>query len=198
MFGLLNEIVRRKIVFRSLAVVFVLLMSGCSTLKVIEVDEKTGYFPGTKLDAKVVKSVDVDLDSVNDLVLVPNGNFTSNMVKNIGYFDEVITFEDLEKIIIMNDLTEEVSSITDRIGINKAAKAYKNFLWIRWDIRNEGTKEYQQLILTDPITLEDLFIAETYLDYVWAGVTDQYNWYPMMNALIDYIKKNSETFRQEP
>ena len=184
--------------FRSLAVVFVLLMSGCSTLKVIEVDEKTGYFPGTKLDAKVVKSVDVDLDSVNDLVLVPNGNFTSNMVKNIGYFDEVITFEDLEKIIIMNDLTEEVSSITDRIGINKAAKAYKNFLWIRWDIRNEGTKEYQQLILTDPITLEDLFIAETYLDYVWAGVTDQYNWYPMMNALIDYIKKNSETFRQEP
>lgn len=179
--------------YKSLFLVFFSLLVGCTTLKVVEVDPATGYFPGEKR-ATVTTSQEVELDSINDLVLVPTGDFTVNMVKNIGYFDEVITFEELENIIIKNDLTEQVPSVKDRIGINKAAKAYKKFLWLRWDIRQDGSKKYQQLILTDPITLEDLFVCETLLDYVWAGVNDQTNWYPMINSLIDYIKKNSKTY----
>jgi len=170
-------------------------VTACSSLQVVEVNPDTGYFPSQK-SAIVTKSVDTDLDSFKDLVLVPNGDFTNNMVKNIGYFDEVITFEDLETIIIKNELTDQVSSINDRIGINKAAKAYRHFLWVRWDTRKDGAKEYQQLLLTDPVTLEDIFICETLLDYVWTGVNDQTNWYPMMNSLVDYIKKNSNTFRK--
>lgn len=68
------------------------------------------------------------------------------------------------------------------------------FLWVRWDTRKEGSTEYLQLVLTDPLTLDDYFIAETVFDMVWAGVNDQNNWYPSLNALIDYIRKNSKTY----
>ena len=61
--------------------------------------------------------------------------------------------------------------------------------------RKEEEKKYSQLILTDPVTLEDIFICETYLDYVWSGVTDQDNFYPMMNALVDYIRANSSSYK---
>jgi len=179
---------------RKLSIVFlIMLTSACTSLKVVETNSKTGYFPGNKT-ADVVKSVKIDLDSLKDIVLVPNGDFTSKMVKNIGYFNTVMTFEDLETAIIKNDLTDKVPSLNDRIGLNKAAKAYKKFLWLRWDTRTDGSSQYKQLILTDPITLEDLFIAETYLDHVWAGVSDQKNWYPIMNSLIDYLKENSATY----
>lgn len=177
-----------------MAATVVLMLSACSSLQVVEVNPTTGYFPGDKR-ATVVKSVDVDLDQMKDLVLVPNGDFTINMVKNIGYFNNVINFDDLETIIIKENLTDQVPSINDKIGINKAAKAYKKFLWLRWDSRSAGNnKSYQQLFLIDPVTLEELFVCETYLDYAWSGVNDQANYYPMMNSLIDYIKKNSTAY----
>jgi hypothetical protein len=53
---------------------------------------------------------------------------------------------------------------------------------------------YTQFVLTDPLTLDDLFVVETHLDFIWTGVNDQNNWYPMFNALIDYIKSNSKTY----
>lgn len=173
--------------------VLALLTVGCSSLKVAKIDPKTGYFPSKKF-SNVVKSTPVDLDSMKALVLVPNADFEKGQIKNMGYFDEVITFEDLEKIIITNNLTDEVPSVKDRIGLNKAAKAYRKFLWFRYDTRQDGNKVYAQYILTDPLTLEDIFITEQYLDYVWAGVNDQTTWYPMYNALLRYIKDNSKTF----
>lgn len=106
--------------FKAFIIVLAMSVTACSSLKVVEVNPETGYFPGEKR-ASITKSVDTDLDSFNDLVLVPDGDFTSGMVKNIGYFDEVITFEDLEKFIIKNELTDQVASVNDRIGINKAA-----------------------------------------------------------------------------
>ncbi len=180
--------------YKFFVLAFSLFLAGCTNLQVVEKNAETGYFPGNKR-ATVTTSIKTDLDKSKDLILVPNDDFTSNMVKNIGYFTEVITFEDLEKRIIENNLTDQVPSINNRIGINKAAKAYKKFLWIRWDSRRDGSKRYKQLILADPITLEDLFVCETLLDYVWTGVNDTENWYPMMNSLIDYIKENSSSFK---
>ena len=185
----------KKQIFLPIVIVAVLL-SSCTTLKVVETDPETGYFP-TGNQANVITSVEFDLDSRKSLILAPNGDFTGNMLKNIGYFDRVINFEELERIVIENDLTDEISDISNRIGINKAAKAYQPFLWLRWDYRQDGNKKYERLVLTDPITLEDLFISETYLDYLWKGVNDQNNNYPAFNALIDYIEANSKTFRKK-
>jgi hypothetical protein len=180
----------KKILFALLVLSF---LTACSSLKVAQIDPTTGYFPSKKF-ATVVKSTKVDLDSMKDLILVPDGDFEKGQIKNIGYFGKIITFDDLEKAIIKADLTEQVPSVRDRIGLNKAAKAYKKFLWLRFDTRRDGNKTFAQYILTDPITLEDIFIAEQYLDYVWAGVNDQNTWYPLFNSLVQYIKENSESY----
>ena len=176
-----------------LAIAAALFLSGCTVLKVVDVDPKTGYFP-TSVKATVIKSEPIDLDAKKALILVPKPDFLQAQIKNIGYFGEVISFETLEDRIIKANLTDKVSSITDRIGINNAAKNYKYFLWFRVDHTGTNPHMHSQFILTDPITMEDYFIADTPLDYMWTGVNDQHNWYPMFNALIDYIKANSKTY----
>lgn len=87
----------------------------------------------------------------------------------MGYFDEVITVDELVNRVIAANLTDRVPSITDRIGLNNAAKHYKNFLWLHYETRTSGNQQYRQLVLTDALTMEDYFASETFLDYVWVG-----------------------------
>ncbi len=173
---------------------FALALSACSSLKIVEIDPNTGYFP-TKNKATIVTKKSFDLDERKSLILVSNSEFEQKQMENIGYFDEVITFEDLESLIVKNNLGDKIPSVKDRIGINNAAKHYKPFMWFRFDTRGTGNQQYAQFILTDPLTLEDYFVTETHLDKMWVGVNDQYNWYPMFNSLIDYIKENSKTYK---
>lgn len=171
------------------------ICTACSSMKVTEVDPKTGYFPSSS-KATIITSKTIDLDAHKALVVVENSEFLLGQLRNIGYFGDVITVEELETRIIKAGLTDKVQSLRDKIGLNNAAKNYKPFLWLRYDSRGTGNSEYAQFILTDPITLEDYFVTETHLDRVWAGVNDQNNWYPMFNALIDYITQNSKTYRK--
>ena len=67
-------------------------------------------------------------------------------------------------------------------------------MWFHGKMHGSGTERYSQFILTDPVTLDDLLVVETHLDFLWTGVNDQNNWYPMFNALIDYIKQNSKGY----
>jgi hypothetical protein len=97
-------------------------------------------------------------------------------------------------IIVKNGLTEKVPSITDLIGISNAAKYYQPFVWVHTKTHGAGRDEYTQFNLTDPVTLDDLLIVETRLDFLWTGVNEQNNWYPMFNAVIDYVKSNSKTY----
>lgn len=175
-----------------------LTLVACSNMKVAQLDTATGRFP-TKVQATVVKSEAVNLDTMNALLLLPDHDFIKGQIGNINYFQKMITLEDLETLIIKNDLTDKVPSVRDKIGINKAYKAYKPFLWLRFDTREQDGKTYGQFIITKPDTLEDIFIVEQHLDYVWAGVNDQNTWYPLFNAIVDYIDKNSKTWSpQQP
>ena len=170
-----------------------LLLAACSNMQVAKLDSATGRFP-TKTQATVVKSETVNLDAMSSLLLLPDNDFIKGQMGNINYFQKMITIEDLETLIIQNNLTDKVPSVREKIGINKAYKAYKPFLWLRFDTRKADGKEYGQFILTKPDTLEDIFIVEQHLDYVWAGVNDQNTWYPLFNAIVDYIEKNSKTW----
>jgi len=167
---------------------------GCGpSMQIAEVDSSTGRFP-SEIKATVVSSVKTDLDSMKSLLLLPDNDFVKGQIANVHYFDETMTLDDLEKYVIQNDLQDKVPSVRDKIGINKAYKEYKPFLWLRFDTRKEGSKTYGQFILTKPDTLEDILIVEKHFDYVWAGVTDKNTWYPMFNAIIDYIDENSKTW----
>ena len=174
---------------------FIIMLVSCTSMKVAPIDQKTGLFPGGKI-AKVASSIPTNMDEKRSLIVVPTGTFTVSMVENIGFFDEVITVEELEERIIKNDLTDEVPAIDSKIGINKAAKAYQYFVWLHWDSRKDGNRQYSQLKLVDPLTLDEYMVAETHLDYVWTGVNDQANWYPMLNALVEYINQNSTTYNR--
>lgn len=176
-----------------LACFLLLFLMGCTNFKVVHLDEKTGYFP-TASQAVTKKETPVDLDSMKALILVPDEDFVKGQVINIKYFDQVISFKDLQSAIVKAGLQDKVPSVSDAIGLNKAYTAYKPFLWLRYDQRADGRKAFGQFILTDPKTLEDIFIAEKELDYFWAGVNDQTTWYPLFNAFIDYIKANSKTY----
>lgn len=164
-------------------------------MKVAEVDQKTGYFP-TSTKATVITSTPIDLDSHKALLLIPSQDFVKGQIGNIKYFDEIMTFEDLEKKIIQANLSDKVPSVRDRIGVSNAAKHYKSFLWFRYESKGVGRDQRGRFIITDPITMEDYFVTETKLDYVWSGVNDQNNWYPMFNSLIDYIKQNSRIYQK--
>lgn len=177
------------------ALVLALVVSACTSFKVTPVDEKTGHFPSS-IKATVVMNKPIDLDSRKGLLLIPNGEFVKGQIANIKYFDETMTFEDLEKRIVQAGLTEKVPSVRDRIGVNNAAKHYKPFLWLRYEHTGEGRIKTGRFILIDPLTMEDYFITETKLDYAFAGVNDQNNWYPMFNSLIDHIQENSRTYRK--
>jgi hypothetical protein len=169
-----------------------LLLLACSSQRVVELDG-SGHFPG-RTTATVVLSKPFDLDSRKDLIVVPANDFLKGEVTNIHYFNEIITPEELQKSIVRNGLAEKVPSITDLIGISNAAKYYKPYLWLHTKTHGANRDLYTQFVLTDPLTLDDLFVVETHLDFIWTGVNDQNNWYPMFNALIDYIKSNSKTY----
>jgi len=175
--------------------VFALVLSACSVMQVTPVDPVTGYFKTNK-QASTIVNKPVDLDTLKSLLLIPDQYFVQGQIENIKYFDQLITLDDLEKEIIINGLQDKITDVKSKIGINKAATAYKPFLWFRYDTRSEKNKEYGQFILTDPKTQEDIFIAEVYLDRVWAGVHDNNTWYPLFNEMIKYIEEHSKTYRK--
>jgi len=182
-----------KVIKLSVLTILIFLLSGCTNLKVANLDPNSGRFK-TDEKATVLKSNKIDLDLKKSLLLVPEHPFIKGQIKNINYFDKTITFSELETLIIKNKLTEKVPSLHNKIGIYKAYNAYKPFLWLRMEIREDGFKRYAQFIITDPKSQEDLFIVEKYLDYIWAGVNDQNTWYPMFNSIVDYIEQNSKTW----
>lgn len=170
-----------------------LSLAACSSMKVVEVDPHTGHFP-TNTKATVVLDKRIDLDAMKSLLLVAKNDFVKGQIQNIHYFGELMTYDDLEKKIIQANLSDKVPSIRDRISLSNAAKYYKDFLWFHFEILGTRPNQRGRFILTDARTMEDYFITETKLDSVWVGVNDQNNWYPMFNALIDYIKQNSRTY----
>lgn len=192
----------------------ILILTGCGTrAEIVQRDPNTGYFL-TNVKANVSLSENIDLDNHKSIILIPaktdptkldtpfkqwdnRDAFEYGLMKSINYFDTIIDHDELERIIVKNNLGDQVPTITGRVGLHNAAKAYKPFLLLRWEnIHTTDSDKPIQLILSDPITNKDLFITQTHWRD-WDGTSDQRNWYPMMNALIDYIDKNSKTYKNK-
>lgn len=166
-------------------------LNSCTVMKVSERNE-SGYFNSVK-QAKTIKSEKVDLDNLKSLLLVPKSkdNFVEGMIKNINYFEQIMTFDDLEKEIIKNNKQDEVGNFEGRIGLHNASKKYRKFLYI--SIYQPNDKKIQ-LKLINPETTDEIFIAETNFDLVWSGVNDSNTFNPLFNELIKYIQSNSKTY----
>lgn len=183
---------------RSLALILsACVLTACSVGKVQPLDPVSGTLPA-KAKADIRTQVALDLDQRRKLVVISDAEhgFFKRQIEQFAYFDEVIPRSELEVRIIRAQLGDEVPTIADRIGLNNAARRYRPFLWIHLERTRKDNTPFAQLVMTDATTMEDLFVAETELDFAWKGVNDQYNWYPLMNALVDYIESNSNTWRR--
>lgn len=171
------------------------LLAACGTqMKVAEVDSKTGQLKsevGQVSKATVVISKQLALAPYKGMAFVSGGGeFGINQLKAVGYFDQVLNYDDLQKLVIANNLQDRVPSLNEPIGLNKLYRAYKPFLWINFKRVVKENKPYLQLIATNPDNLEEVFVSEVYLDFVWAGVNDQNSRYPLFNSLIEWINQN--------
>ncbi|WP_033399036.1 hypothetical protein [Riemerella columbina] len=185
----------KKIIYPlCLALTLGFMTNSCTVMKVSEKNDN-GYFDSTK-KAETVASIPFDLDANKSLLVVPSGGFMKGMAENIGYFDKVITFEELEKDIIRDNKQDEVGNTSGKIGINNIYRKYKKFLYLRFD-ESEQKKNRIQLKLINPENFDELFVGETLFDVVWSGVNDQNTFNPLFNSFIDYIEKNSKTYKKK-
>jgi hypothetical protein len=172
-----------------------LVLAACGTqMKVAEVDNATGALKsdkGTVTKATVVTSRAASLAKFGGTAYVTNGGeFGVNQLKATNLFTEVLNYDDLQKLIVAKNLQDKVPSVGEPIGLSRLAKVYKPFLWVSFKRITKENKPYLQMIATNPENLEELFVAEVFLDFVWAGVNDQNSRYPLFNAFIEWARKN--------
>jgi len=171
------------------------LLSACGTqMKVASVDEKTGLLKSERGDigkATVVTAKKMPLAPFKGMAFMSGtSDWGIEQLKAVKYFDQVLSYDDLQKLVIANNLTDKVPSLNEPIGLSKLARAYKPFLWVKFKQVRRENKTYMQLIATNPENLEDVFVSEVYLDVVWAGVNDQNSRYPLFNAFIGWVNQN--------
>jgi hypothetical protein len=178
-----------------IAAVLCFIATGCGTqLKVAQVDEKSGFIKsdvGSIQKATIVKGSKLPINQFKDMAYITGGgDWGVKQLAAINYFNQVVGYDDLQKLVISNGLQEKVPSLNEPIGLNKLYRSYKPFLWVHFKLDHRDNNAYLQLIATNPDTLEDVFISEVKLDYKWAGVNDQNSRYPLFNALIEWINQN--------
>src|SRR5690606_28755218 len=96
-----------------------------------------------------------------------------------------------QKRIIRNGLEKEIPDIAGYMGMKRVADEMGPFLWLTYDDRRDEDRRYIQVRLIDPVTADDIFTAEVLLDYMFAGVNDTTVWYPLLNAVVDYLNANA-------
>jgi len=167
------------------------LIGGYTTMKVTELHPKTRRFPAHEL-ATVVKSTACNLDDFRSLLVLPDNQFVIGQIKNIRCFGEVLSSDQLEAKVRACSSDDQFGALHDHDGLKKAYDLYQPFLWLRFSTRQEGQQVVGRFLLINPVSGEELFVVEKQFDYsssLW--VSDQTTWYPMFNALIDYIEENA-------
>ena len=99
--------------------------------------------------------------------------------------------DDLQKIVIQNNLQDKIQTLGEPIGLSNLYRLYKPYLWIHFKRLNEGSTHKWQLIVTDPESLNDLFICQTrFNEWTSLNINDEKMLHPLFNALIAWTKTN--------
>lgn len=178
-----------------LMLILAITLSACGTqMKVAELDQRTGTLrsdQGEVSKATVVTSKAASLAKFGGTAFISNGGeYGVNQLKATKLFNEVLSYDDLQKLIVVNNLQDKVQSVSEPIGLSRLAKVHKPFLWVNFKRITKDNKPYMQMIATNPENLEELFVSEVHLDFVWAGVRDQNSRYPLFNSFIAWARAN--------
>jgi hypothetical protein len=175
-----------------------LLLSGCSsTMKAVKPDA-TGAFP-TKdqlKPAEVIVNEPIDLSPYRHLVYVQVGEksevyetFIVDSIRNMDYFEKVLTKTGFEQELIASGKSDNVSNISDLIGLRGASKAYGPFLVVSTDVEWLGGYDFTASIKAiDPVTGRTLYHAKRKA-FNWAGL-DKPLFYPLFNGFLGWVNAN--------
>jgi hypothetical protein len=144
----------------------------------------------SRKEVAVLKKISVNADTLKTLLIVPNTPSWIELGKNMNYFKEVMTMEQLQKDIIAKGLSDKIPSISDRIGVHNAYVHYKPFVILAVsseDLKSQGF--HTRLSLYDPMRSSVIFKNDVRLNLMWEAYSDQKILYPLLNSVVDYLNE---------
>lgn len=185
-----------KIATLLLSIVLSISIVGCSTtMKGTQLNE-SGRFPtNTKLRADGVKVVKPFNDKYESLLYVRTDDSTTKQYKdffitsfsNMKVFDRVVQKSDLETLVIEKNLTDNVSNISDLVGLNQLQKKIGSFLVVVPYVERKGIYGFMaSLEAVDPETGETVLLLEQEA-FNWTGL-DEPLFYPLLNGFLEWSK----------
>jgi hypothetical protein len=177
-----------------IASLFAVFLIGCGTSGKAIKPDAGGYLAtgmnGQAERATVTVNDRLEMREMKVTALVTGSDFLLQQIKLLDYFGEVINLDEMQRRIVQKNLQDKVPSLNDRIGINNAARYYGKFTWIHFAAEKRDGKTIAKLVVTDPSTSKDVFVAEHPLvPQAYVGY-DQTTFYPLFNSLIDWLKAN--------
>lgn len=157
----------------------------------------------------IKQATPVALGPAKRLAVVTSGDFAVEQLRALKLFDEVISVEDAERIVIARGLTDKVLSLKDGVGQYMFATLYQPYVLVsshrdvrkgkgamRWLVSDEY-EQFIELRVTDPKTTQVLFSAEIEEDMRWKGVTVKNTYYPLFNELVTWMRASQAQFPAE-
>lgn len=182
-----------------------LVLVGCAASSgPATVDPKTGYLPvavipGMGLDkGSTVTDLRVDFEKYQGRMLVTGPTSAREQLAAIGAFGDVFDNDELQRRVIAAGLQDQVQNTDDPIGISRAYKYYKPFLWMHWEVKKEFGGVFARIIVTEPGTGQDLFIASTRACDAEGCMQNPGTLYPLFNSFIDWVRKNGRAVKTGP
>ena len=156
-------------------------------------DPNTKHFPANEnKKPKVITALKMNRDTLESLVVVPDGTYWKEMVSNMNYFDEIMTGEEFQQNIIKKGLADKIQS-TSSIGLNKAYRFYRPFTIL--NVQKGKTKSGEEAANTYSMTLYDpknavvVFRSTISYNYWTDSVSAKNIMFPLFNTLIDYLNE---------
>jgi len=172
---------------------------GCSsTLKVKQLNPDTGKYPTeTPLKAgEIEKRSNINLSEYKQFLYVKQGvnyekyeNYIIGTLQNIGYFDKILSQNELEQLVIQKELTDKVTNISDNIGLANLQKEIGKFLVVNSNVEyKRGYTYIFDFELVDPSKAETVYHVR-HEGFNFSGL-DKPLFNPVFNNYIDWINEN--------
>ena len=178
-----------------LLLLLVSLLCACSTtLKPTTLDE-TGYFgTSTKIRSDSIKTKESFRPEYKKMLYVKTdeknekfNTFYIETFKNMNEFEKVLCKDEMESLVFEKNLTDSVSSVSDKIGLHNLQKEIGPFLVVEPYAEFLGGYNYSaNLKAYDPETGKDVLVIENKA-FNWAGL-DKPLFYPLFNAFLEWVR----------
>lgn len=172
---------------------FSLIVASCvSCIESRFINSNTNYFDANKhVKVTVITDISVNADTLKSLLVVPYHDYYFEMGKNLGYFNEVMTYLQFEnKILELGDTLDLRYLEPDKLKLHKAATLYKPFV-----IMNEPNLQSDEnddfiagLKVYDPLRGETIFENKVFTKKALL-LNNKKILFPLYNSFLDYLRK---------